>query len=283
MSEQSNVKSGADSIGLIAGNGTFPIRFAEGARRAGCRVVAVALKGETSPEIARYADSLHWTGIAQVGRWIKIFHQEGVTRAALCGGVSKSRIYDPRRMLNYAPDARALRLWFSKAKSRRDHDILGLLAEELASEGIEMVSSVLYCPELLVQPGCLTRRKPTPEQMRDIEFGWPIAKEIARLQIGQTIVVKEQCVIAVEGVEGTDAVILRGGDLGRGGVVVIKVAKHDHDERFDIPTIGPRTAETLKKAGASVLAVEAGKTILLEREETARLADEAGICILARQ
>ncbi|HOX38275.1 MAG TPA: UDP-2,3-diacylglucosamine diphosphatase LpxI [Candidatus Brocadiia bacterium] len=283
MVGQNDAKTKADSVGIIAGNGSFPFSFADGARKAGRRVVAVALKGEASPDLEGHVDAIHWTGLAQLGRWIRIFREEGVSRVALCGGVTKGRIYDPRRILNYAPDARTLKLWFGKAVSKRDHDILGLLAEELASEGIELVSSVLYCPEVLIEAGCITKRKPTESELRDIEFGWPIAKEIARMQIGQTIVVKEQCVIAVEGVEGTDAVLLRGGELGRGNVVAIKVAKHNHDERFDIPTIGPKTAATLKQAKASVLAVQAGRTIVLDREETARVADAAGICILARE
>jgi len=271
------------SVALIAGNGQFPFYFADGARSAGVRVVALALKGETDPSLEEHVDALHWVGIAQIGRWIKLCHKEGVHHAAMCGGVTKGKMYDPRRILNYAPDARALSLWFKKAPSKKDHALLELLASELAAEGIELVSSVHYCRHILSEAGCLTRSRPSKSEARDVDFGWPIAKEVARLQIGQTIVVKEECVIAVEGVEGTDEVLRRGGALGRGKVVGIKVAKHDHDERFDIPTIGPGTSRTLKEAGVRVMAIEAGKTIVLDREETVRLADDAGVCIIARE
>lgn len=271
-----------DKIGLIAGNGSFPFYFARGARRRGVKVVAVALVGETRREIEQEVDETTWAGIAQLGKWIKTFKRAGVTRAAMCGGVTKGKMFDKLARLAALPDWRSIRLWYTKVATRADHTLLEAVAQELASEGIELVSSVLYCPEILAREACYTRQRPSKNEWEDIAFGWPLAKEVARLQIGQTIVVKDGTVIAVEGIEGTDETLRRGGRLGKGGVVAVKVAKARHDERFDVPTIGPRTVDVLREAGVRVLAVEAGKSLVLDEDELVKRADRAGVCIIGR-
>lgn len=264
---------------MLAGSGLFPICFARGARRHGVRVVAIAIKGEASAELADYVDEIHWTGLARLGQWIKIFRTAGVKHAVMCGGITKANMYrNPAALL---PDLRSVKLFYDKVRSRQDHVLLEAVAGEFESEGIQVVSSVLYCPELLAPQGCLTQREPTESEWADIRFGWPIAKQVAALQIGQTIVVKDGAVVAVEGMDGTDATLKRGGQIARGGAVAIKVAKEGHDPRFDIPCVGPGTVDVLREAGISVFAVEAGSTILLEREEVAARARKAKITIAA--
>jgi DUF1009 family protein len=270
-------------IGLIAGNGRFPFYFARGAHRQGRKVVAVALRGEADPAIENEVDELTWVGIAQLGKWIRAFREAGVSQAAMCGGVTKGKMFDKLARLAALPDWRSIRVWYSRVRSRSDHTVLKAVAEELAGEGIELVSSVLCCPELLARDTCYTRRRAKPEEAADVAFAWPLAKEIARLQIGQTVVVKDRTVIAVEGIDGTDETLRRGGRLGRGNAVAAKVAKADHDERFDIPTIGPGTVDVLSEAGVRVLAVEAGKTLVLDEEDLVRRADRHGLTILGRR
>jgi DUF1009 family protein len=275
--------AGKETIGLIAGNGMFPFYFARGAHAQGVRVVAVGLLGEAAPELEAEVEEFTWAGIGQLGKWIKTFKLAGVTRVAMCGGVTKGRMYDKLARLAALPDWRSIRLWYSKVRSRSDHTVLEAVAQELAEEGIELVSSVLYCPEILAREACYTRRRPDERETRDIEFAWPIAKQVAALQIGQTLVVKDGTVTAVEGVDGTDETLRRGGRLARGGAVAVKVAKPGHDERFDIPTIGSETAEVLKEAGVRVLAVEAGKTLVMDEEDLVRKADRFGLTILSRR
>lgn len=270
-----------EKIGLIAGNGRFPILFAQGARDNNVKIVAVGVEGETNPEIRHYVDSLYWIKLAQLGKLIRILKQEGVTRAVMAGGLTKSRMYSRFRFLKFRPDWRGITLFYRKVRDRNDHTLLGAVAEELAKDGIELLSSVTFVPQLLAQKGCLTWKRPSQREMEDVEFGWPIAKDIAHRQIGQSIVVKEKVVLAVEAIEGTDDALRRGGKLGRKGVVAIKVAKENLDLRFDIPTVGPETVKTLKDAGVSCLAIEAGKTLVLDKEEMVRLADRAGISIIA--
>jgi DUF1009 family protein len=270
-----------EKIGLIAGNGRFPILFAQGARENHVQVIAVGVEGETNPEIKNYVDSLYWIKLAQLGKLIRTLKQEGITKAVMAGGLTKSKMYSRFRFLKFRPDWRGITLFYRKVRDKNDHTLLEAVAEELARDGIELLSSVTFVPQLLAQKGCLTWRTPSQREMEDIEYGWPIAKEIAHRQIGQSLVVKEKVVLAIEAIEGTDEAIRRGGKLGRKGVVVIKVAKENLDLRFDIPTVGPETVKTLKDAGVSCLAIEAGKTLILDREEMIRLADKAGISIIA--
>jgi len=266
-------------VGLLAGSGLFPICFAKAARRHGVYVVAVAIKGEASPELAEHVDEIHWTGLARLGTWIRLFKRAGVQHAVMCGAIEKARMYpNPAALL---PDVRSARLWFEKLRSRQDHSVLGAVAEELEREGIKVESSVLYCPELLAPRGSLGGRPLSEREWEDVRFGWPIAKQIAALQVGQTIVVKDRAVVAVEGMDGTDATLRRGGGIARGGAVAIKLAREGHDQRFDIPCVGPATVDVLREAGVCALAIEAGRTIALEREQMAERARKAKVAIVA--
>jgi hypothetical protein len=271
---QNNIKK----IGMLAGSGQFPISFATGARKHGVKIVAIGIKGEASRELEGHVDEMHWTGLARLGKWISIFKEAGIKQIVMCGGVDKSHMYS--NILGFLPDLRTTRLWFS-GDTREDHTLLEKVADEFEKEGITVESSILFCPELLAPEGCLTSRKPTEKQWEDICFGWPIAKKIAEMQIGQSIVVKDKAVIAVEGIDGTDATLRRGGKLGKGNVVAIKLAKENHDPRFDIPCTGPRTVDVLTESGVSVLALEANNTIVLDRKTTAAKAEKAGISIIA--
>jgi len=268
-----------EAVGLLCGAGDLPLRVAEALRRRGCRVVAIGIKGEADPALDGAADEVHWTGIAKLGRWIKLFSKARVDVLLMLGAIQKRKMFGDVAAL--LPDWRSLRLWYEQLKAREDHTILGAVADEFEKAGIPVRSVVDYCPELLAPPGPLTRREPTEAQWGDIRFAWPIVKQVAALQIGQCIVVKDGAVVAVEGIDGTDATLERGGRLTGGGAVAVKVAKEGHDERFDIPCIGPSTADTLARSGVAVLAVEAGRTIALDRDEMARRADQEGVCIVA--
>ena len=270
-------------IGLLAAYGRFPMLFAEAARRAGFEVVCVAIRDAASPELANFVDSFCWVGIAQLGGMIRSFRRAGVRRVVMAGKVAKTQIYAPWRIFRFLPDWRFARTWLSIGRGdRKDDSMLLALVREFHRDGIDIVSALDFCPELLVKSGHLTRRRPTDSESRDIEFGWTLAKEMGRLDVGQTVAVKELAVLAVEAIEGTDRCIQRAGELcPSGGFTVVKVAKPQQDMRFDVPTIGPDTIETLHRAGARVLAVEADKTILLDSQETQRLADRYGLTIVA--
>lgn len=276
-----NPRPDAPKIGLIAGNGRFPILFAQSARQRGLEVVAVALRGETLPEIAQHADKVYWAGIAQLGKWIRLLKRERITRAVMAGGITKAKMYSPFRILRFRPDFRTIRLWYRKLRDKRDYSLLEAAANEFAMDGIEICNSIEYMTEHLAREGCCTRRAPTEGEMADVRFGWELAKNMAHLQVGQTVVVKEQAVLAVEAIEGTDEAIRRGGRLGKGGAVVVKVSKPNQDLRFDVPTIGLKTIQVLQEAGVRVLAVEADKTLMLDKKEIIEAADRVGICILA--
>ncbi len=269
-----------EKLGLIAGNGRFPILFAKGARENKVPIIAVGIFNETSPEIEQYVDKLYWIGVAQIGKLIKIFKDEYITKAVIAGGLTKTNMFSSWRNLRLLPDLRTINLWYRNVKKRDDHSLLGAVADELLKDGIELQNSTLYVPQLLAEKGILTKRQPSEKEMEDVQFGWPIAKEIARLGIGQCIVIKEKVIVAVEALEGTDEAIRRGGSLGKGDIVVIKVSKHDFDPRFDIPSVGLETIKTLKESSASVLALEAGRTLILDVEETIEAADNAHISII---
>ncbi|MFZ3064237.1 MAG: UDP-2,3-diacylglucosamine diphosphatase LpxI [Nitrospirota bacterium] len=263
-----------EGIGLIAGDGNFPIILSNGLREKGKKVIAVGLENITSPALENSVESLHWIKVGQLGRLIKIFKKEGINRVVMAGKVSKTFMFKDIR-----PDLRAISLYL-KLKDRKDDTLLLGIVSELEKEGMKVEEPTRYVPHLLAEKGVITKRKPKKVELMDIEFGWPIAKEMGRLDIGQTVVVKERAVLAVEAIEGTDAAIRRAGELGRGGIVVIKVAKPKQDMRFDAPVIGLNTIRTLKEAKAAALCVEAGKTILLEKEDMIKLADKEKICII---
>lgn len=263
-----------EGIGLIAGDGNFPIILSNGLREKGKKVIAVGLENITSPALENGVESLHWIKVGQLGRLIKIFKKEGINRVVMAGKVSKTFMFKDIR-----PDLRAISLYL-KLKDRKDDTLLLGIVSELEKEGIKVEEPTRYVPHLLAEKGVITKRKPKKEELKDIEFGWPIAKEMGRLDIGQTVVVKDRAVLSVEAIEGTDAAIRRAGELGRGGIVVIKVAKPKQDMRFDAPVVGLNTIRTLKEAKAAALCVEAGKTILLEKEDMIKLADKEKICII---
>lgn len=271
-----------EPLGIIAGAGQFPFLVADGARREGRPVVVVALRGLASPELRQHADRFYWAGIVRLGRWLRLFRRCGVHEAVMAGYVHKSEMYGRFRLLRYLPDWTSIKLWFFGVADRRNDTILRATADVMQRKGVTLTSSVRYCREHLAAPGVLTRRQPTPDQLGDIEFGWAIAKEMGRLDIGQAIAVKEREVIAVEAIEGTDRMIERAGQLCRhGGWTLIKVAKPNQDERFDVPTVGPQTIENLARHGGKVLVVEAGKTLVIEREKMTELADRLGVVVLA--
>lgn len=261
-------------IGIIAGGGQFPLLFARAAKKKGCQVVVAAHKGESSPEIESIADELCWVKLGQLGKIIKFFRQHGVGEAVLLGTITKTRIFK-----DILPDFKGLALW-NKLKVRHDDSILRAVAEALEDEGIKILESTFFLRELLFPKGVLTRRKPSAGQIEDIHFGWRMAREVGRLDIGQCVVVRDRTVLAVEAIEGTDAAIHRGGRLGKEQAVVVKVKKPDQDFRFDLPAIGTKTIESMVEVGASVLAVEAGQSLLFDGEAAIALADKAGIIVI---
>jgi DUF1009 family protein len=271
-------------LGIIAGAGRFPFLVAEGARRAGRMVVIVGLSGLADPALKEHADRFHWSGVVRLGRWIRLFRRAHVREAIMAGSVRKSEMYGRFRVLRYLPDWTSVRLWFFEVKDRRNDTILRATADHMQRKGITLTNSVQYCQEHLPRPGVLTRRQPTPALQRDITFGWRIAKELGRLDIGQAVAVKEQEIIAVEAIEGTDRMIERAGDLCRhGGWTLIKVAKPDQDLRFDVPTVGPDTVENLHRHRAGALVFEAGRTLVIDREQFVQQADRLGIVVVSHE
>lgn len=277
MTPPKDVDNRIRHVGLIAGSGQFPLLFANAARQASVRVLAVGFDGETDPSLAKYVDEFHMLKLGQLNRLVQTFRKADVTHAAMAGAINKTRMYTKIR-----PDWRAVR-FLSKLRNAKDDSLLRALATELESEGILIQPSTIFLPELLAPEGVLTRRKPNRRERTDIAFGWALAKAIGRLDIGQCLVVKHQAVLAVEGIDGTDATIMRGGRLCREGAVVVKVSKPNQDLRFDVPAAGSDTIETMKRVNARVLVVEAGKTVIFDREKMIDMADEAGISIIARQ
>jgi len=266
-------------VGLLCGAGELPLRVAESLKARGVRVVAVAIEGEADPAVAGQVDELHWTGLARLGEWIRIFKGARVHSLLMCGGIRKSRMFAGAAA--HMPDLRSAKLWFERLRSREDHTVLGAVADEFEKEGIAVGSLLEFCPELIARPGPLTRRKPSRREWADIRFAWPLAKQVAALQIGQCVVVKDRAVVAVEGIDGTDATLRRGGRLTGGGAVAVKLARDGHDPRFDLPCIGAGTAAVMAEAGVSALAVQAGRTVLLGLEELRRRANRAELSIVA--
>ncbi|MCI5141714.1 MAG: LpxI family protein [Candidatus Electrothrix sp. ATG1] len=261
-------------IGLIAGGGQFPLLFAKAAQERRRRVVAVCHHNETQAELEQCADISCWVKLGQLGKTIRFFHEQGVHEAVFCGTITKTRMF--RDIL---PDFKGLSLW-NKIDKRLDDAILRAVAGALEEEGITVLASTCYLDHLFFPKGILGKRKPSREQLADIRFGWRIAREIGRLDIGQCVVVREGAVLAVEAIEGTDAAIRRGGELSGSGAVVVKMKKPGQDFRFDLPATGTKTIETLASVKGSVLAVEAGQSLLFDREAMIAAADRAGIVVL---
>lgn len=261
-------------LGLIAGNGKFPLILAAEAKRQGYAVVTVAHRGETDEAIEKIASGITWVYVGQLGKIIAAFHGAGVTEAVMAGGIRKVKL-----LRNFRPDLRGAR-FLAKIKSREDDTLLRGIADELATEGIQILDSTHYLSHILPPEGVLTKRAPSHKEWADVRLGFRTAKEIGRLGIGQAVVVKNRVVVAVEAVEGTDAAIQRAGSLARSGCVVIKVSKPQQDLRFDVPAVGVDTVENMHKVGGTVLAVEAGKTLLLEKESLLSRADAYGISVV---
>jgi DUF1009 family protein len=262
-------------LGIIAGGGQFPLLCAKEAVRRGVQVAVVAHRRETDPSIESFATYIKWVHLGQLGKIISFFRKKGVNRTLLAGTITKTRIF-----FDVRPDLRALSLWNSM-KGHLDDGILRGVADELAKEGIEVVPSTILMEDLVTPEGVLTRRRPSKDEKRDMEFGIEIARKIGQLDIGQCIVVKDRAVLAVEAIEGTDETIRRGAGLGGGeGACVIKICKPNQDLRFDLPSIGLGTIETMIEAGASCLAVEAGRSLFFDRHRAIELADRHSIAIV---
>lgn len=266
--------SAGERIGLIAGNGRFPILFAENATRLGYVISAVAHVGETDPELERHVDRIHWVKIGQFNKMIQALKDDGVRQAVMLGGIKKTHIFT-----TVMPDVRALAV-ASRLRHLKDDAILREVAAELESEGIVIRESTFGMDGILVREGTLTKKKPSEKEWVDIRYGWEIVQDIGRLDIGQCVVVKGRVIVAVEAVEGTDEAIRRGGKLAREGAVIVKRSKPQQDLRFDLPAVGPATIETMRAVKATALAVEADRGIILDRDETLQLADQAGIAIV---
>ncbi|MEN8260395.1 MAG: UDP-2,3-diacylglucosamine diphosphatase LpxI [Pseudomonadota bacterium] len=264
-------------IGLIAGSGQFPLIFSKAAREKGYSIYAIAYMNETDPRIEDHVDAVEWMYLGQLKRLIRFFKKSDVTEAVMMGAIRKTRIFT-----DVKPDMKAVSI-ITKMRHTHDDNLLSTFARVLEEEGIYIKASTFLVPDLLAHEGCWTRRKPSRSEKADIDLGWRLAKEIGRLDIGQCIVVGGGSVLAVEAIDGTDATIIRGGKLGNGNAIVVKVCKPDQDTRFDIPAVGLQTIETMHESGARALVVEAGKAIVFNREEMIDLADRYDIAIVARR
>jgi UDP-2,3-diacylglucosamine hydrolase len=262
-------------LGLIAGNGKLPLIFAEQARKEGYSLVAVAHHGETLKEIESLIEDVTWIYVGQLGKIIRTFLRAGISEAVMVGGIRKVKFLE-----NFRPDLRGAK-FLARLKRKDDDALLRGVAEELGREGITVVESTVCLSEIVPAKGVLTKRSPTVTEWEDVRFGFRVAKEVGRLGVGQTVVVKRQVVVAVEALEGTDAAIERGGALAKSAFVVVKASKPQQDLRFDVPAVGIDTITRLHRAGGAVLAIEADKTLLLEKEALLKEADRFGICVVA--
>ena len=271
-----------DVLGLIAGAGRLPFLVAAGAKRAGLRLICVSLSEMAEQSLANEVDVFYKAGVARPGAWIRKLRKQRVTRAIIVGRIPKTLLFTPWRILRYQPDWRAFRVyyWRLRGKDRRTDSLLSALADELASGGIVLENSIMYCKEHLATAGLMTKTPIRTSIKSDIEFGWQIVKKLGELDIGQAIAVKEREVLAVEAIEGTAEMIERAGKLCQsGGWTLIKASKPQQDMRFDVPCVGPDTIRSLTKNGGKCLVVEADKTIIIDKPETIELANKLGITI----
>jgi DUF1009 family protein len=273
-------------LGLIAGEGELPRMVARNARAAGIPLVTVALRGWADPALREQSAVFRWHGIARLGGWIRTLKRAGCHEVVMVGRVKKSTMFAGPRWLQwiqYVPDWTSVRLWYFRTRDKRNDSLLRAVADELARHGLHMIDSTAWCPEALATAGVLTSFDVPARVRDDAEFAWPIARQIAGLDVGQAVTVKEREIIAVEAIEGTDKLIKRTGELcPAGGWTLVKIAKPDQDMRFDVPTIGPNTIENLKAAKAAGIVVEAGKTLIVEKEETLARANRYRIAVLGR-
>lgn len=278
----SELRESAAPLGLIAGGGELPMLVAAGARAAGRAVVGVGLRDQFDPALPTLCDRFHTAGIVQIGRWIRLLRREGASEAIMVGRVAKARMHDPLRLFRQIPDLRAALLWYRRLRhDRRNHALLAAVADELASAGITIIDSTAYIPDHLASPGVMGRVAPSREAQGDVDFGWPLLERIVELDVGQSIAVRDRDVIAVEAVEGTDALIDRAGALCRArGWTLLKTAKAAHDRRADVPTIGVQTIERLAKTGGRCLALGAGRVIMIDRPKVIDAADRLGVVVI---
>jgi len=275
----------ANVVGLIAGQGRLPFMIAAGARQAGVEIVCVGLDGSSDASLAEEVDVFYTVPLARPGNWIRKLKKHGVTGTVMVGRVAKGRIFTPWRIMRYLPDWRAVRIWYWRLRKRnkQNETLLSALADELASGGIILEDSTKYCKEHLATNGPMTGGGPGASLAGDIEFGWPIVKKMAEMDIGQAIAVREREVIAVEAIEGTAEMIERTGRLCKsGGWTLLKAAKAKQDMRFDVPCVGPDTIRALAANGAKCLVVEAGKTIIIDKPQTLALANRLRICVIGK-
>ncbi|MDD2715457.1 MAG: UDP-2,3-diacylglucosamine diphosphatase LpxI [Candidatus Wallbacteria bacterium] len=261
-------------IGLVAGAGRFPLILAQAARNHGYQVLAVAIKEEADKSISKVSDKLIWLSVGELDRIVNTFLEEKISEVFMAGKIKKTIMYTDIKL-----DERLQKL-LNNLKNRNDDVILGAFVSELTRQGINVRNSAELIPDMMAGEGVLTREKPDEGVLEDIRYGFKMAKLVAGLDIGQTVVVKKKAVLAVEAIEGTDSAILRGGELARGGIIVAKVARPNQDMRFDIPVIGIKTIETLIEARAEAMVVEAGKTLILDKKEFLELAEEHRIIIM---
>jgi len=271
-------------IGLIAGQGRLPLLVAQGVRAAGRDVACVGLAGQYDPQLPGLCQHFAKAGIIQLGRWTRLMQRWAVHDAVMIGRVRKANMYQPWRLLRQIPDWRAVNLWYRVLRhDKRNAAVLSAVANELALGGIHLIDTTSYLQEHLAHTGVMGHTQPTQSQLADIEFAWPIVARMNDLDIGQAVAVKEREVIAVEAIEGTDAMIQRAGELCPvGGWTLVKAAKAKQDMRFDVPTIGPTTIENLHRHGGRCLVVQAGKVILADKPKLLQLADQHRVCVIGR-
>lgn len=274
-------------VGLVAGWGSFPIEVAQHCCALGYDVYIAAIKGHADPQLADYAKAMKWFGVARLGGQIQFFQRHGVQHITLAGKLFKDKIlFHGLGWIEHSPDWTCLRTLYrsfiTRSRDTRDDTVLGAVVDAFTQRNLQVLPATDLAPQLMVDQGCLTRRSPNRREMLDIEFGWQIARQMGGLDVGQSITVRDQTVLGVEAVEGTDALISRTGQLcPRGGFSLIKVAKPKQDMRFDVPTIGLRTIQNLVLAGGRTLAIEAHRTILVDRLQTLEFANRHGVAVIA--
>jgi DUF1009 family protein len=285
MSAQNSIVAGT-KIGLIAGWGRYPIVVAQALADQGAEVYALGIKDHADPAIAHHCRQYDWIGLGQIGKVIRYFRRHGVREATMAGKVHKVRLFQRCVWLHHLPDWQGILTYYphfaSRRKTLQDDSLLGTIVARFGRAGITMRPATDFVPELLVKLACLTHRRPTAAEQQDVDFGWRLAKEMGRLDVGQSVAVKGRSPLAVEAIEGTDECVRRAGSLCKaGGFTLVKVAKPQQDMRFDVPTIGLGTLETLAAAGGSVLAVEAGRTIIVDQPQVIEFANRHNLAIVA--
>ncbi|MCK5580498.1 MAG: UDP-2,3-diacylglucosamine diphosphatase LpxI [Candidatus Omnitrophica bacterium] len=264
------------TIGLIAGNGKFPILFARAAKQQGIKVVAAGVCGDTTPFLKFFVNKLSWFKVGDLSSLFAFFQKEGIEHVIMAGQVNPDNLFDRRVEMD-----KEFQDLFAAIRDRKTDTIFAAIADKLQQRGMELLDSTFLLKEYLAPKGTLTKRGPSLSELEDIQFGKDIAKQMGGLDVGQTVVVKERAIVAIEAMEGTDQCILRGGRIAQQGAVVVKMSKPEQDNRFDVPVIGSRTVANMIKSKAACLAIEAGKTLIIDRAQCVRLANKARICVVA--